>query len=626
MKKKFVYLLLFVLFMTVLPFQMLEAQAASTSWIEQELDGNEPFIAETEKILSKNRQDITLADLETIQKIHVFGADSIPNKISDYKNLTALEANYGTITEVPESVGSLKELVTLNVDENNLQEFPMVIFQLPKLEVLYISRGNITEIPTEITTLASHLKVLDVSNQKLVTIPDSILTTNWKAMHDGKLGMSLAGNQIASDIPANYLDNFNSGGNMLEFYDNPTIDYLQKQDQLTYTGGTIEVPLNTDFKQLTPDKTNLGLKSNIPLFSQHEFMYYDDGTSANILTNGVATDVGDGYITIKSTLSTNSNPFAKVRVPIKVTAPLKGADVTVQYLDSNGDTLATPDILSGNEGDAYASTPKTIDGYTLTQTPTNAQGTFTEEPQTVIYVYTKNSVAAAPVTVKYLDEEGKILTASDNLTGNVDDPYQTKAKEFAGYTLDESKLPTNASGVFKTNSQTVTYVYKTIPASIKAHDSTMNVGDTWSAKDNFDSAVDSLGVAVPFDEVKVDGSVDTTKSGVYLVTYSFAGDSVTIKVTVKATVVPAPPITPIKPVVPAPANPNTPSTQQTPTKQSGTLKIKATHQEQPIVAGNLKLPTTGDNLWDSVLYSIFGFITVCLSFVLFFRLKKQKNS
>ncbi|EAH1785497.1 hypothetical protein D4324_15460, partial [Listeria monocytogenes] len=41
---------------------------------------------------------------------------------------------------------------------------------------------NITEIPTEITTLASHLKVLDVSNQKLVTIPDSILTTNWKAV------------------------------------------------------------------------------------------------------------------------------------------------------------------------------------------------------------------------------------------------------------------------------------------------------------------------------------------------------------------------------------------------------------------------------------------------------------
>lgn len=616
-----------MMLVSFLPVRGIEVHAASTSWLEIELDGNEVFIVATENALSKNRKDITLSDLETIQTLTTpDGADSIPNKISDYKNLTSLNSTNGTITEVPSSIGELNKLVTLNLNQNNLQVFPMAIFQLPNLENLEINKGDITEIPAEITTLASHLISLDIRYQKLISVPSTIFTTNWDKGNGMKLLLSTTGNQITSDIPANYLDDFNNGGNMLEYYNNPPSDYHQKQDQLTYTGGTIEVPLNTDFKQLTPDKTNLGLKSNIPLFSQHEFMYYDDGTSANILTNGVATDVGDGYITIKSTLSTNSNPFAKVRVPIKVTAPLKGADVTVQYLDSNGDTLATPDILSGNEGDAYASTPKTIDGYTLTQTPTNAQGTFTEEPQTVIYVYTKNSVAAAPVTVKYLDEEGKILTASDNLTGNVDDPYQTKAKEFAGYTLDESKLPTNASGVFKTNSQTVTYVYKTIPASIKAHDSTMNVGDTWSAKDNFDSAVDSLGVAVPFDEVKVDGSVDTTKAGVYPVTYSFAGDSVTIKVTVKATVVPAPPITPIKPVVPAPANPNTPSTQQTPTKQSGTLKIKATHQEQPIVAENLKLPTTGDNLWDSVLYSVFGFITVCLSFVLFFRLKKQKNS
>lgn len=256
----------------------------------------------------------------------------------------------------------------------------------------------------------------------------------------------------------------------------------------------------------------------------------------------------------------------------------------------------------------------------MTQTPTNAQGTFTEEPQTVIYVYTKNSVAAAPVTVKYLDEEGKILTASDNLTGNVDDPYQTKAKEFAGYTLDESKLPTNASGVFKTNSQTVTYVYKTIPASIKAHDSTMNVGDTWSAKDNFDSAVDSLGIAVPFDEVKVDGSVDTTKSGVYLVTYSFAGDSVTIKVTVKATVVPAPP-TPVTPV-----KPNNPTTIEPTSKEKAvTLKVTPTQHEKTIVASKLKLPTTGDNLWDSVMYSLFGLIVVFLGFSLFFRSKKTPN-
>ncbi|EAE8347976.1 hypothetical protein BOQ23_13815 [Listeria monocytogenes] len=40
-------------------------------------------------------------------------------------------------------------------------------------------------------------------------------------------------------------------------------------------------------------------------------------------------------------------------------------------------------MLSDNEEEAYVQKPKTIDGYTLTQTPTNTHGTFTEKPQTV---------------------------------------------------------------------------------------------------------------------------------------------------------------------------------------------------------------------------------------------------
>ncbi|WP_252346568.1 bacterial Ig-like domain-containing protein, partial [Listeria monocytogenes] len=122
--------------------------------------------------------------------------------------------------------------------------------------------------------------------------------------------------------------------------------------------------------------------------------------------------------------------------------------------------------------------------------------------------------------------------------------YHAKAKEITGFTLDNSKLPANASGVFETNPQTVTYVYNAVPAKIKAHDSTIYVGDTWSAEDNFDSAVNSVGAAVSFDDVKVEGKVDTTKAGVYPVTYSFSGEAVTINVTVKAKVIPAPPVTP----------------------------------------------------------------------------------
>ncbi|EKZ0771927.1 MucBP domain-containing protein [Listeria monocytogenes] len=468
--KKFV--LIFICFLTlttIVPWNTLETKAASTSWLEQELDGNEAFITETERVLSKNREDITLADLETIQELDIYGdASSIPDKISDYKNLNTILALNGTISEIPTSITKLTKLTRINVDNNNFQEFPMILLQMPSLSSIEINRNKIKEIPSEITTLSPHLGSLDVRYNELITLPDNIFTTEWES----KLSLLTTGNQLVSDIPADWLDNFNQADNMLEFYNNPPNDYHQKQDQLTYSGARIEVPLNTDLKTLTPDKTKLGLKSGRTLFEQHEFMYYDDGTSNNILTNGVATATGNGYITIKSTLSTNSNPFAKVRVPITVTPPVKGGDVTVQYKDTTGVVLADSITLSGNVGENYTTTAKTIDGYSLTTTPANANGTFSTNPQTVTYTYKKDPIAQ-PVTVNYIDTDGKTIAPTETLSGNVGENYTTTAKTIDGYSL--TTTPANANGTFSTNPQTVTYTYTKDPI---AQPVTVNYIDT----------------------------------------------------------------------------------------------------------------------------------------------------
>ncbi|EAD9019335.1 LPXTG cell wall anchor domain-containing protein [Listeria monocytogenes] len=456
--KKFV--LIFICFLTlttIVPWNTLETKAASTSWLEQELDGNEAFITETERVLSKNREDITLADLETIQELDIYGdASSIPDKISDYKNLNTLLALNGTISEIPTSITKLTKLTRINVDNNNFQEFPMILLQMPSLSSIEVNRNKIKEIPSEITTLSPHLGSLDVRYNELITLPDNIFTTEWES----KLSLLTTGNQLVSDIPADWLDDFNQADNMLEFYNNPPNDYHQKQDQLTYTGARLEVPLNTDLKTLTPDKTKLGLKSGRTLFEQHEFMYYDDGTSNNILTNGVATATGNGYITIKSTLSTNSNPFAKVRVPITVTPPVKGGDVTVQYKDTTGAVLADSTTLSGNVGENYTTTAKTIDGYSLTTTPTNANGTFSTNPQTVTYTYTKDPIAQ-PVTVNYIDTDGKTIAPTETLSGNIGGNYTTTAKTIQGYTL--TTTPANAKGTFSTEAQIINYIYEKNP-------------------------------------------------------------------------------------------------------------------------------------------------------------------
>ncbi|TYV89925.1 MucBP domain-containing protein [Listeria monocytogenes] len=456
--KKFV--LIFICFLTlttIVPWNTLETKAASTSWLEQELDGNEAFITETERVLSKNREDITLADLETIQELDIYGdASSIPDKISDYKNLNTLLALNGTISEIPTSITKLTKLTRINLDNNNFQEFPMILLQMPSLSSIEVNRNKIKEIPSEITTLSPHLGSLDVRYNELITLPDNIFTTEWES----KLSLLTTGNQLVSDIPADWLDDFNQADNMLEFYNNPPNDYHQKQDQLTYTGARLEVPLNTDLKTLTPDKTKLGLKSGRTLFEQHEFMYYDDGTSNNILTNGVATATGNGYITIKSTLSTNSNPFAKVRVPITVTPPVKGGDVTVQYKDTTGAVLADSTTLSGNVGENYTTTAKTIDGYSLTTTPTNANGTFSTNPQTVTYTYTKDPIAQ-PVTVNYIDTDGKTIAPTETLSGNIGENYTTTPKTIQGYTL--TTTPANAKGTFSTEPQIINYIYEKNP-------------------------------------------------------------------------------------------------------------------------------------------------------------------
>ncbi|RXA66331.1 MucBP domain-containing protein, partial [Enterococcus casseliflavus] len=114
--------------------------------------------------------------------------------------------------------------------------------------------------------------------------------------------------------------------------------------------------------------------------------------------------------------------------------------------------------ISGNVGDSYdASTEKyqlTIEDYTLDESrlPENSKGVFSETAQTIIYIYTKNPIPAADVTVEYVDTEGNEIHPSQTISGNVGDSYDASTEKYQltieDYTLDESRLPENSKGVF----------------------------------------------------------------------------------------------------------------------------------------------------------------------------------
>ncbi|WP_416239803.1 MucBP domain-containing protein [Listeria innocua] len=391
---------------------------------------------------------MTQTDLENIKELTVVKASEIPDNIDLLKNATRLNVTTGTVSSLPDSVGNLKELKELNLSNNNLSTFPMIAFQLPKLENLQLNGGTIEEIPESITEMASHLKILGVSRNRLVRLPDKIFNTKWTNAGDYQnLLVHFGDNQITSHIPPG-ASAFNNGNNMAEFYDGQ----FQKQDQLTTTDGyTLDVTVGTDFSQLTPDKTKLELKSGRALFDHHEFEFYDDGSS-QLIQNGVATAPGQTSIYVKSKFSTKSNKFAKTKVTVNIAGP-----ITVKYEDTDGKELASPVILNGKVGDSYTSTEKSFPGYTLVAAPTNQNGTFTLNPATVNYVYKLDDYT---LTSTYKDTNGQELKAPvvDAKTYHYQDTYATNPEVFPGYTLVET--PTNAKGTFDTSNITVDYVYQ----------------------------------------------------------------------------------------------------------------------------------------------------------------------
>ncbi|WP_239257174.1 MucBP domain-containing protein [Listeria ilorinensis] len=453
MNKKIILLATFVLLLTNL-LPVTQVVYASGSWLYETMDENQIFVNDIVTSYNKEHgtklteQDFTQETLNQLHNLTISINSSLPDKFQLMPNLTTIYAAATGITTIPNSIGTLQYLKELNWNQNGLTEFPTIVLGLPQLEELYINGGTIDSIPAEISQLMDTLTSFDIRFNQLVTLPEEL----FEGQH--LLSLITTNNQIVSDVPSSYLDSYNEGNNLLEHA--PTSH--QTQDQLVYKGGTLRVSVGTDFSQLVPDKSDLGLRSGRTLFAGHQFEYYDDGKDAHIV-DGVATTPGKAEIYIKSSFSTTTNSYAKVKIPVIIEEMTEG-QVTVNYLDENGTKIADSDVLTGTIGDNYSTTAKNIEGYELSETPSNATGKYTIAPITVNYSYKKTEPVAqtGSVTVQYLDEEGQMLAPNETLTGEIGTSYETTAKTINGYQLEE--LPVNATGEYTVNPQMVTYVYK----------------------------------------------------------------------------------------------------------------------------------------------------------------------
>ncbi|MBC1953418.1 MucBP domain-containing protein [Listeria welshimeri] len=159
--------------------------------------------------------------------------------------------------------------------------------------------------------------------------------------------------------------------------------------------------------------------------------YQDEQGNSVAPSETLKGDVGETYTTVqkdvegydfKEVQGNTSGEFTKesqVVTYIYTQIPVPAANLTIEYLDENGNQIHEPKIISGNVGDPYDVTGDLdelqIEGYTIdtTKLPANATGVLSNEPIQVIYVYNKNPLADVTITVKFVDYQGNPFTVSD---------------------------------------------------------------------------------------------------------------------------------------------------------------------------------------------------------------------
>ncbi|AMG51149.1 DUF5011 domain-containing protein [Enterococcus gallinarum] len=123
--------------------------------------------------------------------------------------------------------------------------------------------------------------------------------------------------------------------------------------------------------------------------------------------------------------------------------------------------------------------------------------------------------------------EGEDWQAADNFVSATDkDGNAVKLADITTIGTVDSAIPGKYEVIYRNGKAeaTATITVLADQTSVTVKDSMIYVGDNWTAADNFVSATDRDGKTLTLEQLLVDGSVDTKKTGTYQVTYSIVTD------------------------------------------------------------------------------------------------------
>lgn len=210
---------------------------------------------------------------------------------------------------------------------------------------------------------------------------------------------------LAAPVTVNYLDELGNeispsislNGNVGEKYNTeelPIEGYTVKEVQGNATGLFSAEAQEVNY-----------IYSKNPVLGHHVVVKYQDEKGnillPDIILNGFVGETYtsekkeiDGY-TFKEVQGQVSNVFGheeQIIIYVYTKNPVLAKVVTVKYQDEEGKTLLPDITLNGFVGETYTSEEKDIKGYSLKEVQGTKTGQFSEEEQTVTYIYKKKTI------------------------------------------------------------------------------------------------------------------------------------------------------------------------------------------------------------------------------------------
>lgn len=325
--------------------------------------------------------------------------------VNEIENLPYLDtSNVTNMSKMFYYTFYLKSLDLSNFDTSNVTDMSQMFYYAKGLESLDVSSFNTSSV-TDMSTMFCGIDVtsLDVSNF------DTSNVTSMRSMFSSL--SSVASLDISTFDTSNVTDMGSMFASMsVETINVSTLD-TSNVTNMDYMFGWMRQLKTLDISNFDTSKVT----------SMSEIFTYDSqlsqltlGKNFNFVGDGRLPEIGsyNGYtgkwinlglgslespagknIWSSAELMTNYNGDMDADTYIWQRQPVTGKDVTVKYEDESGKSIADEETLQGKVGEDYNSVQKDIEGYTFKEVKDdNASGKFTDQAQTVIYIYTKNPV------------------------------------------------------------------------------------------------------------------------------------------------------------------------------------------------------------------------------------------